>query len=138
MIARLEEIGHAGSAEAFFGSVTVSGSHGASLRRVTTGEADASAIDSNALALRFGEEPGLARSLRLLETWGPLPIQPLIARHTLGSGLPGEVAAVLLEMHRDSDAAADLARFGFAHFAPVDPAFYAAFPILSPRAGGEA
>ncbi len=124
MLRRLGEIGHAGPPGTFFADVRVSGSHRASVRLVASGAADASAIDSNALVIQLQQEKDLAPALRILETWGPLPIQPLIAARALGPVLPQEVASVLLDLHRDPDASNRLRAFGFTRFAPVDPDFY--------------
>jgi hypothetical protein len=93
-----------------------------------SGAADASAIDSNALAIPFREDPELARKLRVLETWGPLRIQPLIAARALGRQLPREVAAAVLTLDRNPRVALRLPRYGFTRFAPVEPAFCASFP----------
>jgi len=128
---RLSEIGHAGPPDSFFSEVRVSGSHRASVRLVASGAADASAIDSNALAIQLRDEPDLALRLRVLETWGPLPIQPLVAARSLEKTLPEDVAAALLDLHRDPGMAARLAAFGFARFGRVDRRFYASFPLLA-------
>jgi ABC-type phosphate/phosphonate transport system substrate-binding protein len=138
MLARLEEIGQAAVPGAFFGEVRVSGSHRESVAAVAERRADASAIDSNALALRLENEPLLKSRLRVLETWGPLPVQPLLARRSLPRGLRDRVAKALLSMHEDPSGAGALASFRFARFAPVTPAFYDAFPIMAAEPGNDA
>ena len=135
MRARLAEIGGGADPAAFFGEVRVSGSHRESVAAVAQGRADASAIDSNALVLQLQGEPRLASRLRVLETWGPLPIQPLLARRSLPKGLRDRVAMALLAMHEDPERARSLGRFRFARFAPVTRAFYDAFPIMAAARG---
>ncbi len=118
--ARLAELGH-GRPENFFRRVLLSGSHLRSLELVASGRADASAIDSNALAVKLERDPALAARLRVLESWGPLPIQPLLAS----------------ELHRDARVRRGLGEARVARFAEVDSAFYDSFPVLAAAAGEE-
>ena len=130
MLARLAEAGRERDPHAFFSRVIASGSHRASLELVATGEADASAIDSNALALKLRDDPALAARLRVVETWGPLPIQPILAApDTPPADLAG-AAQALLDLDADSP---PLAAAGFRGFARVGPDFYEGFPILRSR-----
>ena len=98
---------------AFFGSVRHAGSHLQSLEAVSSGRADAAAIDSNVLALNRRDD------LRVLESWGPFAIQPSIIRSALPEERKREVAAAMLSIKRD-----ELAPFGFAGFTPVAEAAY--------------
>lgn len=50
-----------GETEAFFSHVTFSGRHQESIRRVVSGEVDASAIDSQVLGVECLRNPGLAQ-----------------------------------------------------------------------------
>jgi ABC-type phosphate/phosphonate transport system substrate-binding protein len=127
--ARLREVG-ASEPRDFFREIRTSGSHRRSTRLVAAGEADGAAIDSNALVFQLGEEPELRRTLRVLETWGPLPIQPLLAARSIDAGLRRKVAEALLQASGGPAPAAAFDRFGFAGFAPVDRDFYSDFPIL--------
>lgn len=126
MLGRLAELRGERDPNVFFSEVSVSGSHRASLEMVASGAADASAIDSNALALRLRENPELAGKLRVIETWGPLPIQPILASIEIPAKVAAEAAEALLEL----DHAAALTDAGFRGFARVGPAFYEGFPIL--------
>jgi phosphonate transport system substrate-binding protein len=105
--------------ESFFGALVQSGSHLRSLELVLGGEVDASAIDSNALALQRRARPELADRLRVVETWGPYAIQPVIIRGGIDRELKGRIAAALLAMTPQS-----LEPFGFRGFAPVDDSAY--------------
>ena len=69
--------------ERFFRSQRCSGSHRQSLRLLREGEVDAVAVDSNVLILARRRNPELRHELRVLESWGPLPIQPVVAREDL-------------------------------------------------------
>jgi ABC-type phosphate/phosphonate transport system substrate-binding protein len=105
-------------AETFFEALVQSGSHLRSLDMVASGAADAAAIDSNVLALHRGFHP----ELRVLESWGPFPIQPAIVRRTLPADEKARIAATLLTMReRHADA---LQRFGVARFVTGDEAQY--------------
>lgn len=105
-------IERAGS-EDFFGRLLHSGSHLGSLELVLGGVIDAAAIDSNALLLRQRHDPSLREQLRVVETWGPFPIQPVIIRSDVA--LKERIAGALLAMHETDGAA--LGEFGFARFA---------------------
>lgn len=95
-----------------------SGSHVESIALVAAGEVDAAAIDSNALALALRAENPPA--VRVVDTWGPYPIQPIVARAGLGDATRAGIAAALLSW----DTAPELGRFGVAGFAAVAPAHY--------------
>ena len=94
----------------FFSDLVHAGSHLQSLDAVCRGTVDAAAIDSNVL---FRD----ARGLRIIESWGPFPIQPVIVRNGVDDATKARVANALLEI-------GDLSPFGFARFAPVTAADY--------------
>jgi phosphonate transport system substrate-binding protein len=79
-----------GETEAFFSSVTFSGRHQESIRRVVSGEVDASAIDSQVLGVACLRNPDLARQFRVIAVLGPSTIPPVIATGTV----PQEVQAL--------------------------------------------
>jgi len=108
-------IERAGGAE-FFAACVQSGSHLRSLEMVARGEADAAAIDSNVLRLNRRDD------LRVIESWGPFPIQPVVVRAALDDATKHGIAAALLTMHEQHGAM--LESFGFAKFAKADPAAY--------------
>lgn len=103
----------------FFRHIEHAGSHLGSIRRVAEGSADAAAIDSNVLALALARDPGLARRVRVLESWGPHPIQPVVVRASLPSALKRTLTTALLTM-RDPR----LAACGISGFASVGAADY--------------
>jgi phosphonate transport system substrate-binding protein len=110
----LNKLAGIGADEGFFGRVYCSGSHLNSIKAVVSGEADAAAIDSNVLSIRLGEVPEIGRRLRVIESWGPFPIQPVVVR----SSLPAELKEALRESLLEMDPRA-LSEFGCKRFAPV-------------------
>jgi len=101
--------------ETFFGGLIASGSHLRSLDLVSSGVADAAAIDSNVLRMH-------PTSLRVIESWGPFPIQPAVIRAALPENTKRRVAEALMTIHeRHGDA---LAHYGVLRFACGDEADY--------------
>jgi phosphonate transport system substrate-binding protein len=125
MLARLAEIGHAGSPEEFFTGLVPAGSHLRSLELVAGGSADAAAIDSNTLRLVRRREPAQTARLRVLESWGPMPIQPVLAGTALPHPLRQRIAEALLRLGERPAARERLGEFGLRGFAPVEEATYA-------------
>lgn len=80
----------------FFSKFRQSGSHLGSIQLVISGEVDACAIDSNVLAYNLRCSPELRKKLRVIESWGPYPVQPIVVRTTLGAAVKQELAKVLL------------------------------------------
>ena len=120
----VRKLGEPAAPARFFGSVVESGSHRESLRRVAAGEADAAAIDSNVLALALRADAELGSRLRVIESWGPFPIQPVVVRSALDPVLKRRLARSLLALHQDPPTRRALARFGVVRFAPVTEADY--------------
>ena len=94
----------------FFSQLIHAGSHLQSLEAVRDGRADGAAIDSNVLLRQAHAD------LRVIESWGPFPIQPVIVRNGVDDALKTRIATALLSIH----ARHDLAPFGFTRFARVD------------------
>jgi len=118
---RLVEIGET---QGYFGKVVEAGFHQESIRMVREGEIDASAIDSQVLAVAMRDDPSLARDLLVIDTLGPSTIQPVVAARTLPEGLKSDLQAVILTMHNDPAVRAQLARGLVERFAPVTDATY--------------
>ena len=95
----------------FFSALVHAGSHLQSLAAVRDGRVDAAAIDSNALARQSRHD------LRVIESWGPFPIQPVIVRNGVDGALKSRIAAALLAID-------GLHPFGFTRFARVTAADY--------------
>ncbi|MCA9625163.1 MAG: PhnD/SsuA/transferrin family substrate-binding protein [Myxococcales bacterium] len=105
----------------FFGSFEASGSHHHSLAQIADGRADVAAIDANVLTL--ARRDGLALPIRSIQTLGPFPVQPVVARRGLREA--PAIAEALLEMHHASGGE-PLRRYGVLRFAPVEPEEYEA------------
>jgi ABC-type phosphate/phosphonate transport system substrate-binding protein len=123
MLSRLESLG-LGAPEGFFSRVVASGAHVRSIELVSRGEADVSAVDSNVLLLARRRDPDLDRRIRVLESWGPSAVQPVLVRSELDPALKASIADTLLSLHRDADTASRLAAFGVLRFERVDEATY--------------
>lgn len=108
-----------GETRGFFGRVIAAGSHQNSIRLVCEGTVDASAIDSQVLAIELRDQPELAAQLRIIDTLGPAPIQPVVAARQMPERLKAEVRAVLLAMGDDPAARKHLAHGFVERFAPV-------------------
>jgi ABC-type phosphate/phosphonate transport system substrate-binding protein len=106
----------------FFGSVRAVGSHHAALRAVEGAEADCAAIDSNTLLLE--RRSGAARGVRVIESLGPFPVQPVIVRAGLSRARKEAIASALLSMHESEPSRSALARCGVRQFAPITPDDY--------------
>jgi phosphonate transport system substrate-binding protein len=115
----LNKLVEIGADEGFFGRVFRSGSHLNSIESVVRGEADAAAIDSNVLTMRLREVQGLRERLRVIESWGPYPIQPVVVRSTLAAELKQGVRASLLTMDADPRTRRALSGFDLKRFVPV-------------------
>ena len=123
MLARLATLG-LGAPERFFSRIVPSGAHVRSIELVSRGEADVSAVDSNVLLLERRRDPELDGRLRVLESWGPTAIQPVLIRSALDPALKTSIADALLSLHRNPTMASRLAVFGVLRFASVDEATY--------------
>ena len=113
-----------GGAHAFFRRVLHSGSHFESMRMVAEGGADAAAIDSNVLRLRLATDRALADHLRVVETWGPHPIQPIAVHRALSPDLKQRLAAAFLDLGSDPESRRALDAHDIERFVPVSEEHY--------------
>jgi phosphonate transport system substrate-binding protein len=105
-----------------FDSVREVGSHHAALHAIETGQADCAAIDSSTLLL--ARRRGAAQGVRVLESFGPYPVQPIVVRAGLSDELKQGLAAALLAMHEHGPSARRLAACGVLRLAPIGPDEY--------------
>ncbi|MBE7553259.1 MAG: PhnD/SsuA/transferrin family substrate-binding protein [Anaerolineales bacterium] len=113
-----------GETRGFFGRVIAAGSHQNSIRLVCAGEVDASAIDSQVLAIELRDQPDLAAQIRVIDTLGPAPIQPIVAARHVPESLRADVQAVLLALGDDPAVRSYLAHGFVERFARVTDADY--------------
>ena len=103
----------------FFGRTIRSGSHPASVRLVAEGEADVASIDSNVLRILLDRTPDLRDQVRVLESWGPYPIQPVVVRTGLDLALKVALRESLLGTVVDPLSRLELEAFGLKRFVSV-------------------
>ena len=93
-----------GETGAFFARTEMTGFHQESVRLVAEGKVDASAIDSQVLGVELRRDPALADRIRVIGSFGPSTIQPLLATHAVPAGLREEVTEIVTSIGRgDSD-----------------------------------
>jgi phosphonate transport system substrate-binding protein len=116
----LSKLAESGADASFFENVFCSGSHLNSIEAVMSGKADAAAIDSNVLKIRFREAPALRKELRVIETWGPYPIQPVVVSSALDPELKQRLRSAFLSTEQDQQTRRTLKQFGLSRFVAAD------------------
>lgn len=120
----LKKLTEIGVDERFFDRLVHSGSHLESIELVASGKVDAASIDSNVLAIRLGARPKLRRALRVVESWGPFPAQPVIVRTALDTDSKEALRESLLGAEGDPRTRSVLAAFDLERFDRVDHGHY--------------
>jgi phosphonate transport system substrate-binding protein len=115
----------------YFDEVVAAGSHRRALRMVASGRVDGSAIDCQVLAVELRDHPELAARVRVVDSLGPAPIQPVVVRAGLDEGLKRDLQARLLDLRGEV-----LERFFVERFAP--PPDYSEVAAALARAGAPA
>ena len=87
-----------GETNGFFGEVIEAGFHEESIRMVANREVDASAIDSQVLAVALRSDPTLRESLRVIDSLGPSTIQPVAVSKRVPTDLKERIRSVLLAL----------------------------------------
>jgi phosphonate transport system substrate-binding protein len=98
----------------FFGEVVEAGFHERALHLVADGKVDGSAIDCHVLGVVLGNDPDLAAKLRVVETLGPAPSQPVVVRGGLDAEIKSQIRERLLGLHGPL-----MKQFGVESFAPA-------------------
>jgi ABC-type phosphate/phosphonate transport system substrate-binding protein len=80
----------------FFGEVVTAGFHQSAIRLVADGRVDGAAIDSQVLALELRRHAELRDRIRVVDSLGPSPSQPVVVRAGLATETKAEVRARLL------------------------------------------
>jgi phosphonate transport system substrate-binding protein len=99
-----------GARPGFFASVVEAGFHQRAIRLVASGRVDAAAIDSQVLAEDFRDHPQVAASLRVIGSFGPSTIQPVVAASRLPDQLKTAVREMLLGLGGRAEAKSALAQ----------------------------
>jgi phosphonate transport system substrate-binding protein len=113
-----------GETKGFFGQVVCAGWHQRAIRMVCHGEVDASAIDSQVLAIELRDHPELASQLKIIDVLGPAAIQPVVMLNAAPDSLKADVQAALLAMADDPASRSQLAHGFVERFAAVSDADY--------------
>lgn len=100
----------------YFGKIVESGAHQQSIRFILSGKVDASAIDSTVLEWEIKRNPVLKDKLRIIETFGPSPIPPLVILKSLSEDLKERLRCELLRMHLNDRGRAILRNASLARF----------------------
>jgi phosphonate transport system substrate-binding protein len=117
-LARLGETG------GYFGGVIEAGRHERAISLVASGAADAAAIDSHVLETYLDLHPHLGRSLGVIDSLGPSPIQPVAVRRSLPEDFKDDLRLALAEIDQDPAGRSCLARAGVERFVRVDDETY--------------
>ena len=112
-----------GARPGFFARVVQAGYHQRAIRLVDAGAVDAAAIDSQVLAVELRDHPDL-EGLRVVGSFGPSTIQPVVAAGRLPDQLKDEVRELLVELGDDPSARPALAHGFIDRFAAVDDGAY--------------
>jgi phosphonate transport system substrate-binding protein len=113
-----------GARPGFFARVVEAGFHQRAIFLVHSGAVDAAAIDSQVLAIELRDHPQLADHLRVIGSFGPSTIQPVVAASRLPGWLKDPVRELLVELGEDPTARPRLAHGFIERFAMVDDGAY--------------
>jgi phosphonate transport system substrate-binding protein len=113
-----------GETRGFFGKVVEAGFHQDAIRMVAQGEIDASAIDSQVLAIELRDHPEIAEQVRVVDTLGPSTIQPVAVSRRVPQDLREAIREVLVTMAEDPGLRRRLAVGLVERFVAVDAGSY--------------
>jgi phosphonate transport system substrate-binding protein len=108
----------------FFGQVVEVGFHQEAIRMVARGEVDASAIDSQVLAIELRDHRELAEHVRVVEALGPSTIQPVAVSRRVPEDLREAIQDILVTMAEDAGLRERLGAGLIERFAAVDAGSY--------------
>jgi phosphonate transport system substrate-binding protein len=108
-----------GERSGYFGHLIEAGRHERAIALVANGEADAAAIDSHVLETWFDLHPSLRRALRIVDSLGPSPIQPVAVRRSLSPGCKDDLRLALAEIDKGPEGRAILGRARMERFVGV-------------------
>ena len=112
-----------GARPGFFARVVEAGFHQRAIRLVHRGTVDAAAIDCQVLAVELRDHPDLG-GLRVVGSFGPSTIQPVVAASRLPGRLKDQIRGLLVELGDDPAAQSALAHGFIERFAAVDDGAY--------------
>jgi ABC-type phosphate/phosphonate transport system substrate-binding protein len=101
---------------------------------VISAQAEVGVVDSYVLDLLRLHSPARLAQLKTVAVTPASPIPPLVASGEISGDTVARVRAALLELHRDADAAVQMATLALARFAPVEESDYAVLAGYADRA----
>lgn len=113
-----------GETNGFFSDVVQAGFHETSIRMVADGDIDASAIDSQVLAIELRDHPGLSEQIRVIDALGPSTIQPVAVSKRFDEDFRRKVRDVLVAFADLPGGRAILDRGLVSRWVPVGPSDY--------------
>jgi phosphonate transport system substrate-binding protein len=113
-----------GETRGFFGRVVEAGFHQEAIRMVASGVVNAAAIDSQVLAVELRDHPQLQDQVRVIDTFGPSTIQPVVVARRLPPPLKEALRAAFHTMGDEPTMRATLDAGFIARFVPIDDATY--------------
>jgi len=113
-----------GETAGYFGQIIEAGRHERAIELVASGEADAAAIDSHMLDTYLDMYSHLRWVLRIIDSLGPSPIQPVAVRRSLPEDWKDELRLALSEIENDHNGRSILARAQVERFVRVDEETY--------------
>jgi phosphonate transport system substrate-binding protein len=113
-----------GETDGFFGEVIEAGFHEKAIEMVANGEVDASAIDSQVLAVALRDDPTLEDRLRVIDALGPSTIQPVAVSKRVPAALREQIIGVLLSIGEDPSCRGRLDAGMVDRFVAIDAASY--------------
>jgi phosphonate transport system substrate-binding protein len=108
----------------YFGRVIEAGSHQRSIQMVLDSEIDAAAIDSTVLAIEQGRDARLTAELRILTSFPPSPIPPLVISKSVPASLRRAIRQVLVGMDGEENGRTILHQTGLKRWAGVTDSDY--------------
>jgi phosphonate transport system substrate-binding protein len=117
-------LAHRGETRGYFGQVIEAGRHDRAIDMVARGEVDGAAIDSHVLQTYLSSRPDLTATLQVIDSLGPSPIQPVLARRCLQLRCKHELRRAFVHLHNDLIARSTLGEALVRRFVPVNATTY--------------
>ena len=127
ILRKLEEM----KVEHFFSGNIGSGSHTQSIDWLLEGEVDMAAIDSNVLRVQMNERPELKEELKVLESLGQFPVQPVVIRSGMAKEAKEAIVKALLDIGKTARGKVIREQFGCLGFAKPNPEDYTSAKLLA-------
>lgn len=120
-----QHLHEAGETGPFFGSEVHTGCHQESVRAILEGRIEAASVDSTTLAILRRQDPELAAELRVIQSLGPFPIQPIVLSQHLDPAWSHAIGAALQQLHMAPGFEVLRRDYGLSQLVPIERADYA-------------